>query len=383
MLSPKILTILLTACLLQFSPVNARLDSSSGVTYGLSGGRFGDNLLSFTHAAWLSYSLGIPIVYTPFTYSDQLQLSVELKKANHSKHCQLNCAEDYTKLMSDVLSKESKGSLLITLPYFPECPEYDPTFPMANQINWDDPAFIKGLRNLIRPLTAFEGPKLPSDRASVALHIRTGAGFDERKFQEHWPLKSPPMSYYVDSLKILLDVLKRPLYVYIFTDHNNPIELQKTLAKSFSGSDVQFDCRKEENRHDLNVIEDFFAMGKFSCLIRPDSNFSVVASKLFPYQVVISPLHCFQDTKQNILVDRLLLQVGSSEAVSKPVRTVINKYTDVKKANAKDQKKSKKEKRKEEKRKEEEKRKKEEEKRKREEEKRKKEEEKRKHHKKK
>jgi len=321
---PKIFNSLLTICLFSSTfSLEARLNPASEVTYGLSGGRLGDNLLSVAHAAWLSHSLGIPLTYTPFPYSDQLKLSTLLKKPSCVKCSALNQLEDYTKLWNQCLSSETQEPLLISLPYFPEISLESSPSPMA-QINWDDAAFIKTLRGLIAPLQTFEEPKLPADRVSVALHIRTGVGgIDEKKFRQHWPLKGPPLSFYTDALKILWEMQNRPLYVFIFTDDPDPVALQETLAKSFGGCDIVFACRKNDNRADKNVLEDFFAMGKFSCLIRPDSNYSVVASKIFPYQVVIAPLHA--QTEDEIFIDKLLVQVSSKESASKPLRTVVVK----------------------------------------------------------
>src|ERR1700728_1817882 len=51
----------------------------SYITYALSGGRFGDNLLAFMHAKWFSYRFKLPLLYKPFPYSDQLQLSLDEK----------------------------------------------------------------------------------------------------------------------------------------------------------------------------------------------------------------------------------------------------------------------------------------------------------------
>lgn len=48
---------------------------ASAITYELNGGRFGDNLLSYSRAKWLSYIYGIPVLYFPFPYADQLALS--------------------------------------------------------------------------------------------------------------------------------------------------------------------------------------------------------------------------------------------------------------------------------------------------------------------
>src|ERR1700742_2068654 len=46
----------------------------SAITWEPNGGRFGDNLLSYSRAKWLSYQYNIPLLYLPFRYSDQLRL---------------------------------------------------------------------------------------------------------------------------------------------------------------------------------------------------------------------------------------------------------------------------------------------------------------------
>src|SRR3990167_7495875 len=59
-------------CLLVLSPLYAR---SGAVTYDYENGRFGDSLLNYLHAKWFSFDKGIPLLYKPLPYSDQLTLS--------------------------------------------------------------------------------------------------------------------------------------------------------------------------------------------------------------------------------------------------------------------------------------------------------------------
>ncbi|NDD58753.1 MAG: hypothetical protein EBZ47_05820 [Chlamydiae bacterium] len=48
------------------------------------GGRFGDRLIAYMHAKWLSYKYNIPMLYIPFAYSDDLILDdIELQYRNH------------------------------------------------------------------------------------------------------------------------------------------------------------------------------------------------------------------------------------------------------------------------------------------------------------
>src|SRR5665213_983093 len=57
-------------CLVSYSYAH----EEKAVTYEFSGGRLGDNLLSYLHAKWISYRHQIPLLYKPFKYSDKLML---------------------------------------------------------------------------------------------------------------------------------------------------------------------------------------------------------------------------------------------------------------------------------------------------------------------
>ena len=216
--------------------------------------------------------------------------------------------------------------LLITVPYYPEDPsEYinKYSFPPYTCVNWDDQGFIRELRTLLQPLESMPEVQLPKDRVTVAMHVRTGKGRDQKLweyFTYSHPMKGPPASYFNDALSILLKMYDVPLYVYIFTDDPDPLELQNLFSQTFANQDIVFDCRQTENRHDRNVLEDFFAMGKFDCLIRTYSNYSFMASKIFPFKVVISPVR-FQ--REPIRVDRILLEVLPLDGVGKHIRTEI------------------------------------------------------------
>src|SRR5438105_15457461 len=49
-------------------------ESNNAITWQANGGRFGDNLLSYARAKWLSYKYNIPVLYQPFPYADELLL---------------------------------------------------------------------------------------------------------------------------------------------------------------------------------------------------------------------------------------------------------------------------------------------------------------------
>lgn len=302
------------------------IDSSSAIKYGFSGGRFGDNLLAVAHAKWFSYCLGLPLVYLPFDYSDHLQLSrdssliFDLKKHEYSKQCEIRSEGDYQNLWKWIFAPEALHKTLITLAYYPESAyEYERdhahNYPPYSQVNWDDPIFIQELKRLMTPIVSLKEIQLPKDRITIALHIRTGVGYDGADFPKLWPLKWCPLAYYDDALNFLWNMYQKPLYVYIFTDDPNPKNLKKMFSNKFRQHDIVFACRDERNSHNLNVVDDFFALGKFDCLIRNESNFSYMASKLFPYKVMIAPLHFVGDPKKSIKIDQILVQVSNNGSI--------------------------------------------------------------------
>ncbi len=82
-----------------------------------------------------------------------------------------------------------------------------------------------------------------------------------------------------------------PLYVHLFTDHDNPAELIEKFKQEVPFEYITYGYRTTSNNEFINVLEDFFAITEFDCLIRADSNFSIIASKLGTYKIVIFPWH--------------------------------------------------------------------------------------------
>src|SRR3989344_7064790 len=88
------------------------------VTYELSQGRFGDNLLSYIHAKWIAYKYDVPLLYKPFVYSDQLLLHErELLYSDVVK----NQFDNIVVLGKHLMPQhDENNSILYIVPYFPE-----------------------------------------------------------------------------------------------------------------------------------------------------------------------------------------------------------------------------------------------------------------------
>src|SRR5439155_21357397 len=96
----------------------------------------------------------------------------------------------------------------------------------------------------------------------------------------------------IDQLIFLSELLNdQPLYVYIFTDDKDPLSLMHLYEKVINKPNIQFDCRKEKNQHNMNVLDDYWNMAQFDCLIRSSSLFSCSAQLLGNHKIIISAQH--------------------------------------------------------------------------------------------
>lgn len=272
-----------------------KLDSKSAVTYTFSGGRFGDCLIAYCHAFWAGYYFDLDFVYKPFAYSDQLALHI----ADQTYNADIEKKYKQTLHISHAFAHGIQSDTLYVVPYFPEShiEHQDPRCPFLFQVDWNNQGYINELRKRIKPRNLFALLDIPADCISVAVHIRKGTGWDIPQFAptfekltEMHPLKWPPDSYYIMQIKRILALYPdQNIYIHIFTDHDNPLEIVEQYKTVIPDARITWGCRNQENRHNLNVLEDFFALTYFDCLIRNDSNFSFVSSKLVNYKVIIAP----------------------------------------------------------------------------------------------
>lgn len=326
----RLFFIVLSWALFEISPLAGI--APAAVTYQLKTGRFGDQLLAFSHAVWFSHTLGIPVFYKPFAYSDQLKLHLDpalLREGEfHPRQTYvLNSQQDYLKFFKLLSSDTALEDALFEVPYYPDSTYLYEGRPQAQYtiVNWKDPEFLQRLRQCISPLKDLQKPLMPKGRMTVALHYRSGGGYDKPGWQQIFPLKGPPDAYYSEALSMLYQVVDRPLYVFIFTDDPKPRKVRKKLSTLFTEEKMVFACREGANSHDQNVLEDFFALGEFDCLIRPDSNFSFMAAVLFPFKIIVSPAHHRIDQNKEIVIDQFLFEFAPTDKVKQPIRTILRK----------------------------------------------------------
>jgi len=270
--------------------------SNCAVTYEFSGGRLGDNIISYMHAKWISYKYQIPLLYKPFPYSNELVLDdMETRVTRHR-------SAKYRRIVylgkDQTVDLNVKVSTLYVVPYFPEseCERRCFTGPGSLpwpyfEVNWNDPGFKACICEMIKPKTKLQLCPVQKDKLNVALHIRLGGDCQHDKgIGSGTPQKSPPETFYFEQLETICRIFRsEKIHVHLFTDDSNPSRLAHHCREYLNEERVEFTYRESGNVFDKNVLEDLFSLMQFDCLIRPESNFSIVASLLTDYKVLIYP----------------------------------------------------------------------------------------------
>lgn len=268
------------------------LCANNAVTYTLNGGRFGDNLLSFISAAWFSHTHNVQLLLNPFDYSNQLKLDA-LLHYTPAMEKQFQHIVNYSKRFSFEKWQNNSDTLFVT------------SFYNRPKPNMKDIVFREKMRSLITPKQPLVLLDIPSDCVTVALHVRTGGGFSmDEKLYTKYPLRFVPLHFYADQLKtVLQEFPEKKLYVYIFTDDQHPERIIDYLETHVVSPLITYDKRTGKNHHNLNVLEDFFAMMQFQVLIRPVSNFSKMAEYLGNFDLIIVPASVKWLSKTEWIID--------------------------------------------------------------------------------
>jgi hypothetical protein len=331
----------------------------------ISKDRFGDQLIIYSKAKWFAYKYNIPFLLVPFKKSEQLTLFDEEQHCSKlayalypvlysifGRYVKVRTEHDITK----TLKQNSKLPTLfisrigtILNEHIKHNTNYKNTAwlnSLLYELTIQNPTFGKHLIHMLQPKEKINPLTLPKDKTTVAIHIRKGGGFDPKLISKQyydtstynteykeidisidntqnitsitknittidtsiltniegadqsWPEKFPPEQYYVDQIKKLFHMLNhQPLYVHIFTDDKKPNELKKRIKKAVNLPHITFAC----NKHNASMLEDFFAMTQFDCLIRPVSGFSYFPQVLGKHKIIMYPLHLAW-IKPNLLI---------------------------------------------------------------------------------
>jgi hypothetical protein len=264
------------------TPINEK-----SVTFALSGGRLGDNLMCFLAAYYVAYENNLRFYYTPFAGSEKFCLSDELNPVGNNKFKTKMNVKDFDSLQQIMKEINNDSSTLITIAPFADV-----------RPNWDARDFKQKVKTLIKPKKALNLVSVPSDKIAIAMHWRTGGGFDSEADKRRLPCKFPSTEYYINGLREMIEQhgSEKKFYVYLFTDNENPKELAEELKVKFPDTNIEFGYR-DKSSHDQGVLEDMFSMSQFEAMIRPWSGLSQAAEIIGNAKLVYEPEHWINPLK--------------------------------------------------------------------------------------
>lgn len=259
------------------------------ITYSLDCGRFGDQLINYIKALWISYMYDGTLFYRPFTRSDELQLSLahlhlkDYKSTFSKEKIKIKTEESLNELIEALKNPEFSGKTRL----------YSISFHSPIQ-EWEDIGFRSYLQKMIKPIIPVRLLEVPENCITVAVHVRTGAGYDTEYDINKMPTKFPPYSFYINGIRQVAEYYKdQPLYIYIFTDFPEPGEICNHFLEELNvlniSNEVAINYRLSKNNFKTNVLEDFFSMMQFDCMIRPDSSYSRASAAVSGPIIEITP----------------------------------------------------------------------------------------------
>jgi hypothetical protein len=283
------------------------------------GDRFGDRLLAYAQARYLSYITSIPFLYHSFPYSHLLTIendaiSYDDQASNYSDIFHICSAHSFSQFLCRIREPSTPPTLFI-VDYFPsDISEWDTdkSRSLALNIPWQEPQFAHYLYQTLSPRIPIPDFRV-GDRLNIAVHVRTLSGTDTAETSFYaLPLKHPTWDYHKRQIKRVYEWnLRRPMHVFLFTDSNNPRHVYEEFSNSFLNCDITFGIQYLDQPDVNYVVQDFFAMQKFEVLIATQSNFSIMAARIGLPDMFIVPVHA-QGVYPNSRIDRV--QVTSKKS---------------------------------------------------------------------
>ncbi len=229
-------------------------------------GRFGDKIVHYTVAKFISYRFNIPLLVKPFKYSSMLRFGREEKKYSREVVKQFKGGVIPISKEEDIIAHAKDNVIFETGNFRVDgCPNRTQTMEYILK----DQHFIVELRNMLQPVVPLPRITLPTDKVTVAVHIRKGGGYDaplnsiqyylKQYADQRWPFKFPPEQYYVDQIKRISTLFDDvPLFMHIFTDDRNPSKLLNRIKKAVNKENITFSCRKIGNAHKIKYLISLF-----------------------------------------------------------------------------------------------------------------------------
>ena len=269
------------------SPVNTdRVAIGSDVK-----GRLGNALTAYINCKYLSYKYDVPFLYQPFPYSDQF--------AFHDEEIPREIWEPLfqNKRTFEGVDDFHSASTFFVVPYFREG-ALSHRWKLRLYPDWKDQVFINLIRKSLQPRFTFNTISLPHDTINIVLHVRRGGSFDSQEVVRKLPVKFPSDEFFFDTLKQVSEFFNNhDIYAHIMTDDLEPEKLlTKYQNELVEYKNIRFGFKK------LEIMEDFFSIPKFDCIIRGDSTFSIVASILANFILSVSVVDAIHENGKNVVL---------------------------------------------------------------------------------
>lgn len=325
------LVLCLVAAILTKTISTEKNSPTTAITYQFNGGRFGDNLLSYIACKYFSWKYKLPLLYRPFDFSDELQMHLLEKPINS-----INIPQTFQvtqKIDAYDASKKSSVPTLYVSNFYSKCPDWSNCIELFFYMT-EHPSLHEDIKKMIVPIKKLSF-SFPSDKISVAVHVRRGGGFDKpllsgtnrsdisdkNAYADYChPLKFPPDGFYIDHIRYLSEQLhNKPLYVYIFTDDNNPQAIVQKYQAALNKNNIIFDYHKKNEPFDNHTIQDLFFMKEFDCLIRPESALSIIAQIVGNHIMTIWPTKSHWEESTLIIDESACAQRVNNKLIRKTI----------------------------------------------------------------
>jgi len=286
------------------------LDAKNALTYkNDNAGRLGDQIMIYTKANYLSKKKDLPLYCKKFPYYDSFALSDYETELTPEIEKEFNEKKDL--LTPEDIEKDKDGILYVIDYCFRET-KWSKGLEKEKQVykHFDrmfadfekDSHFAVELKKMLQPKQKPTPLHIPKKSIKVAIHVRTGRGFDSDEQKKRFPLRFLPPDYYSEQLKRILPLFnKKPVHIQLFTEAKNPKPLADILKESVKPRKITISYRKKGNQHDKNVVQDLYHMSKFDVLIRPWSQYSRIAQFLGTPKLVVFPTDRYEKDNQTII----------------------------------------------------------------------------------
>lgn len=328
------------------------------ITYWASG-QLGDQILEYCLTKWVSVKYNIPFFYRAYEWMKFLILHQEEMIYEQITQEQKIKIKTVVEFNESILAKNDTFYFLKPYSYDTSWKKYDKTIQRSiinihnipiskkseslervdllkidcdqsvvldnRKYNYlyyairEDIVFLNKLKKLITPRVPLNLVALPKGKITIAIHIREGGKYekDNLRFPNEISLRVPSHMYYIEQLIRISAILSdQPLFVYIFTNHENPRILIEKFKKYIKNSNITFACRAQSSSE--NVLDDLFSMIKFDCLIRPNSAFSKVAQLLGDYKIIIYPMHGVWKNR-SLIIDQIGVIIKNNKNIGEKI----------------------------------------------------------------